>query len=150
MEVFDKDIRRAGMDLLARREHSFQELQQKLSRRYPDFDVVPALERLQDEGLQSDERFIESYVRSKTEKGYGPVRIRSDLRRKGLADQVISSFLFEDDDVWLEMARSSRCRKFGNNLPAGAGERSKQYRFLAQRGFTSLQISNCLKQLFLT
>ena len=45
-------IRRAAMDLLARREHSFKELTQKLSSRFPDEDIQSPLERLRDENLQ--------------------------------------------------------------------------------------------------
>ncbi|MGI9283705.1 MAG: regulatory protein RecX [Endozoicomonas sp.] len=146
MEVSDKDIRRAAMDLLARREHSFHELREKLVYRYSYADPVPVLEQLKEEGLQSDERFLESYIRSRSAKGYGPVRIRSELRRKGLNDELVSEFLPVDDDIWLEIAKSLRRRKFGDELPQGTKEKSKQYRFLAQRGFTGSQISICLRR----
>ncbi|WP_201772689.1 regulatory protein RecX [Endozoicomonas numazuensis] len=145
MEVSDKDIRRAAMDLLARREHSFYELQEKLTHRYSDANPLPVLEQLKEEGLQSDERFLESYIRSRSAKSYGPVRIRSELRRKGLSDEQISAFLIEDEESWLEMAKSLRCRKFGDELPKVAKDRSRQYRFLAQRGYTSSQILMCLR-----
>ena len=41
-------IRLAAMDLLARREHSFKELVQKLSARFQEEDIFPALEKLRD------------------------------------------------------------------------------------------------------
>jgi hypothetical protein len=46
-------VRRAAMNLLARREQSFFELTQKLFQKFPDFDmqdtILPALERLREE-----------------------------------------------------------------------------------------------------
>ncbi|MGB0765874.1 MAG: recombination regulator RecX, partial [Luminiphilus sp.] len=52
------DVRRAAMDLLARREHSVEELRQKLARRFGrdqerDQVIVEQLDRLVDEGLLS-------------------------------------------------------------------------------------------------
>ncbi|WP_216638457.1 regulatory protein RecX [Endozoicomonas arenosclerae] len=146
MEITDTDIRRAAMDLLARREHSFRELEGKLKLRFPESDLTPALERLREEGLQSDERFLESFIRSRTAKGYGPVRIRSELFRKGLESQLIAECLLDDDDLWLEMVEEQRRRKFGDEQPLNTKDKSKQYRFLAQRGFTGSQISSCFKR----
>ena len=54
------------MDLLARREHSFFELKQKLLIKYPELNpsnLDLALNQLQCENLISDERFTESYIR---------------------------------------------------------------------------------------
>ncbi|MEL0088338.1 MAG: hypothetical protein VW757_09660, partial [Halieaceae bacterium] len=56
------DIRRKGMDLLARREHGVEELRRKLASRFGNcevtLDVIDGeLARLVDEGLLSDDRF---------------------------------------------------------------------------------------------
>lgn len=135
-----KDIRRSAMDLLARREHGFNELARKLSVRFPQALVLEALIRLREERLQNDERFVESYVYSRQQKGYGPVRIKSELFQKGVDSELISQYLLEQDEHWSELVREIKERKFGSQPPSDAKERARQSRFLAQRGFSMGQI----------
>ena len=135
-----KDIRRAAMDLLARREHSFTELERKLSVRFPRESVVAILTLLQQERLQSDERFAESYVYSRQQRGYGPVRIRSELLQKGVESELISQHLQCYQDDWTTLARKVKEQKFGSRSPADPRERARQIRFLTGRGFSLEQI----------
>lgn len=135
-----KDIRRAAMDLLARREHSFTELERKLLVRFPRESVVAILTLLQQERLQSDERFAESYVYSRQQRGYGPVRIRSELLQKGVDGELISQHLQYYQDDWTTLARKVKEQKFGSRSPADTRERARQIRFLTGRGFSLEQI----------
>lgn len=135
-----KDIRRSAMDLLARREHGFKELVRKLSVRFPQESVIDALTRLREERLQNDERFVESYVYSRQQRGYGPVRIKSELFQKGIDSELIGQYLLEHDDHWDELAKEVKERKFGASTPRDNKERARQTRFLAQRGFSMSQI----------
>ena len=138
--VDTKDIRRAAMDLLARREHGFFELERKLSVRFPREMVVAVLTRLQQERLQSDERFVESYVYSRRQRGYGPVRIRAELLQKGLESELITQHLQCYQDDWTTLVRKIKEQKFGTGQPASARERARQIRFLTGRGFSLEQI----------
>jgi len=135
------DIRRAAMDLLARREHGFTELERKLSVRFPRELIVAVLTQLQQEQLQSDDRFAEGYVYSRRQRGYGPMRIKSELLQKGLESELIGQHLemYQDDD-WTTLARKVKERKFGTHPPDSARERARQMRFLAGRGFSMGQI----------
>ncbi len=135
-----KDIRRSAMDLLARREHGFTELVRKLSVRFPQASVIEALTCLREEQLQNDERFVESYVYSRQQRGYGPVRIKSELFQKGIDSELIGQYLLEQEEHWNELARDVKERKFGSQPPGDAKERARQSRFLAQRGFSMSQI----------
>ncbi len=66
-----RSIRVVAMDLLSRREHSTYQLTQKLKKREFDLDAIEAaLDRLQQENLQSDSRFIESIVNSRVNAGF--------------------------------------------------------------------------------
>ena len=67
------DIRRAALGLLARREHSRTELLRKLLRRFPEklALIKEELGALSEEGLQSDRRLAEVYVRSRAAQGRG-------------------------------------------------------------------------------
>jgi len=126
-----------ALDFLARREHSEHELRQKLKSRDHDSDAVDAvLQQLKDERLQSDERFTESYVNHRFNAGSGPLKIRHELRQKGISDLLVDSFLEPLADEWEPMMRQQRARKFGESLPADYGARMKQARFLQNRGFS--------------
>ena len=134
------------MNLLARREHSTRELRDKLlARGFEDDDITPALQTLSREGLLSDERFTESFIHSRMERGSGPVKIRAELRQRGVTDEVISNWLDERDRAWLERAEAVRCKKFGSALPVDYKEKARQARFLQYRGFSAEQTRQVLR-----
>ncbi len=139
-------MRATAMNLLARREHSTQELRDKLlTRGFEDDEIVPALQTLSREGLLSDERFTESFIHSRMERGSGPVKIRAELRQRGVADEIISDWLDERDRMWLERAETVRCKKFGSALPVDYKEKARQARFLQYRGFSAEQTRQVLR-----
>lgn len=137
-------IRRAAMDLLARREYAFEELFGKLRSKYPDIDpdlyIRPALSRLKEENLQSDERFVEAFVRYKATRGSGPLKIRAELNQKGVEASVISDQLYNGIHNWRELAGQALMKKFAILSPDNAREYQRYYRFLAQRGFENEDI----------
>lgn len=134
------------MDMLSRREHSRHELQQKLEHKGFDTDEVEsALCRLMEENLQSDERFVESFVHSRRERGSGPRKIAAELSQKGVSESLISQYLDDRSPLWIERASEVRVRKFGPALPTDFKEKARQMRFLQQRGFTAEQIQNVVR-----
>ena len=73
------------MDYLARREHGRTELLNKLTKFGFDSNTADdAVAELIDDGLQSDTRFAEAFVRSRITQGKGPAKIRADLRESGV------------------------------------------------------------------
>ena len=131
-----RDARIAAMRLLTRREHSSQEIKQKLV--YKGFDsalIENLIKELRQENLLSDERFAESYVRSRISRGYGPSRIRQELRQRGTNDEIIEATVIDNDNQWFELARSVRQKKFGMDSPQNLQEKLKQQQFLQYRGF---------------
>lgn len=135
-DIRPADIRRAAMDLLARREHSYRELQQKLSARFADAELVRAeLDRLRDERLQSDARFAEAYVHSRAQRLYGPLRIRIELRERGIDDALISMALSAGEIDWQANLQELVRSRFGSGAPADLKEKAKRLRFLQYRGF---------------
>jgi len=132
-----RSLRRIALDFLARREHSEQELRQKLEARADDADEVEAaLHKLKDEGLQSDERFTEAYVHHRVNAGIGPLKIRYELRQKGIDESLADAILQPMAGQWDEMMREQHVRKYGDKIPGDYGERMKQARFLQNRGFS--------------
>jgi regulatory protein len=139
-------VRRVAMDLLARREHSRVELERKLRLRGATAELIePALDRLAEQGLLSDTRFLQCFVASRARGGHGPVRIREELAQRGLPREAIEQALREVDVDWAEQLQEVWQRKFAGQLPLDARERAKQGRFLAYRGYPLDLISRLLR-----
>jgi regulatory protein len=117
-DIKPSDVRRAAMDLLARREHSRHELLLKLTRRLGDNPELFEQEigKLADEGLQSDGRLAEAFIRARTNRGQGPVKIKMELRAKQVGDELISIAFEECDIDFAALARSVALKKFGDEL----------------------------------
>lgn len=139
-------LRGSALGLLARREHSRAELRRKLmARGFESDDVDTELERLQAEGLASDVRFAEHYVRVRTGRGYGPVRIRFELRERGVEEEIIGCALEAPEGGWQRHAERVRRGRFGAQPPGDSTDRARQARFLQFRGFTAEQIGRALR-----
>jgi regulatory protein len=134
-------VRATALGLLARREHSTQELERKLESRGYDAEVTSAvLVELARKGLLSDERYVASFITHHAARGQGPMRIRGELREVGVSPELIERLLDAAAVDWVETARSVRRKKFSTALPASFAERAKQSRFLQYRGFSQDQI----------
>ena len=130
-------IRNTAMNLLARREHSASELMRKLKQRDHDPDeILLVIKQLQADNLQSDARFAESFINQRVNTGRGPVKIRHELRQKGVAEELIESLLEPFADEWQTHMVEQRIRKFGTEIPADYAQKMKQARFLQNRGFS--------------
>ena len=141
-DVTNVDIRRAAMDLLARREHSFRELDNKLTRRFGENTFIyPELERLRNEGLQSDERFAEAYLFSRAQRLYGPQHIKAELRERGISDTVVEAVFKAADTDWRSNLAKLALNKFGGEPAVDFKDKAKRMRFLQYRGFSVEMIS---------
>lgn len=134
-------------DLLARREHSRLELQNKLKQREncAEDDIEELLDLLAADNIQSDERFVETMVRSAVNKGHGPVKIRYKLREHGVCSNLIAEYLDNADIDWMDILHRARCKRFGDAKPTNYPAQAKQSRFLAGRGFSSEMINKEFK-----
>ena len=122
------ELKARALRLLARREHSRDELARKLS---PHAESPEILESVLDflvlKKFLSNERFAEVRAHWMGRK-YGAAKIRQDLKSKGV-DYVVST------EGELERARAILARKYRE--PATTREeRARRARFLQSRGFT--------------
>lgn len=132
-----KDIRHSAIDLLSRREHSFQELVTKLSRRYsPQQTIEEQLAVLVERGYQCDQRFTECFIRERKGRGKGPRFIRQDLQQKGISSRLIEEHLDERDPEWFDLAEQAYQKKFSDRPITDHKDRAKRIRFMLSRGFT--------------
>lgn len=130
------------MDLLARREHSRLELYQKLKQKKFEPNIINTeLDKLSDEGLQSDERFAEAFLRSRIDKGKGPNIILSELLQRGVDELLVSNVLESiSEGQWCEVAYETMNKKLGNESELDYDKQLKLMKFLNNRGFTRSQI----------
>ena len=85
--------------------------------------------------LQSDRRFCESFVRSRSQQGQGPRRIAQDLRQRGVADSLVREYLWEADIDWFAALQQLYRKRYGETKPSDYKEKAKRMRFLQYRGF---------------
>jgi regulatory protein len=131
---------------LARRDHSTAELARKLR----DGGIAPPLvedviNRLQESGYLDDRRFARQWADSavRSGRGYGP-RLRLELQRRGVADEIIAEVLGEVNAEYgeAEMLAALLARKFAGFTPATAPDREKRrvLNYLQRRGFSPAAI----------
>jgi len=140
--------RNAAVGLLARRDHSRAELSRKLGQRGFTADAVAqALNELGDSNSLNDERYGQNVAAYRSRRGQGPARIRQELRKAGVEAELVEKAVAGGDDApdFAKVARETRVRKFGPDIPKDWKERSKQARFLQYRGFSNDHIRAALE-----
>lgn len=161
-----------AMRLLSQRDHSESELRRKLAeqpfsvrlqaaqkRRDPpenpssenpsleDREINPewieqVIEYCYQHDWLDDTRFALSYLRSRSRKGYGVQRIRSELMQKGVEKEIVSTALETCELDWCKLAKEVAERKFGDSLPTEWHEKAKVQRYLLYRGFFQEEIQS--------
>lgn len=130
-----------ALGLLARREHSRKELKTKLRQDgYEGEETSAAIERLGEQHYQDDDRFAEVLVRSRAAQGYGPVRLRVELKSHGVTDARIRELLDTAEVDWAASAAEQLRRRYGSKAPPDQAERVKRAQFLLRRGFPAATV----------
>ena len=144
-EADERTVRTAALALLAGRDFGRAELARRLERRgYPAEVVAAVVEGLVAERLLSESRFVEQFIRQHAGRGHGPVRIRVELRERGVAQGDIDEGLAAATEDWAGIARETRRKRFGLSPPGDYRERARQARFLQYRGFSAEQVRAAL------
>ena len=68
--------------------------------------------------------------------GFGPIKIRYELRQKGVSEGLVDDYFSGLDIDWQSSMAGQRIKKFGDSLPVDYKEKMKQARFLQNRGFS--------------
>lgn len=142
----DDKIYASAVRMLAGREHSCFELKTKLKNKgHNAGDIEEVITQLLKDKYLHDDRFTEAFVRSKSNRGIGPIKIQLELQQRRVDSSLIDEYLDFNQPQWFERATEVRSKRFGEILPVDVNEKEKQIRFLQQRGFTQRQIMNVIK-----
>ena len=142
-DLTEAEIREIAVRYLARREYGVQELRQKLVQRGADSTMADTVvSDLVDENLVSDQRFTEMYVRMRIRRLFGPLKIRAELRGRGVADHLIGAAMPDGEEAWFDTASQWAAKKHRGELDYAG--RAKIYRSLMNRGFTHEQANIAL------
>lgn len=142
-----KQIKKDCLRLLIRREHSRKEIEQKLIvKGYKLQQISAVIDDLAKQNWQDDARFAESYVRTRSRKGFGPVKIAGELRQQGVDKDTINRLIKAHSEDWLTLVEQAYRKKFADPVIANTTERDRRIRFLSQRGFPSNMILDVIEQ----
>ncbi|TAL90458.1 MAG: regulatory protein RecX [Rhodanobacter sp.] len=130
-----------ALGLLAGREHSRKELKTKLRQGgYDGEEAATALDRLGAQHYQDDDRFAEALVRRRIAQGYGPLRLRVELKSHSVPDARIRELLEEADTDWDTLAAAQLRRRYAATGSADPAERARRAQFLLRRGFAAATV----------
>ena len=73
------------------------------------------------------------------------MRIRMELKRKGVDEHIIELALEEDETDWFELAKDCYESRFRDPEIADIKDKAKRVRYLQARGFNSEQVRYALE-----
>lgn len=140
-----------AMRYVARRARTCAEVRRKLREKdHPDYAIDVAIERLQELGYLDDAEYAREYVQSRfRSKGYGPVRLRNELKERGVDRHHIEDAMPVLDHDELRKAAREHAQK---RWPRLAGEedphrrREKLTGYLRRRGFSYEMIRGVVEE----
>ena len=141
----------SALRILKYRFNSAGELRRKLRAKGFDRDVIDAtVTRLGNEKWLDDARFAAAYVRTRSQKRKGRLRIRRELIGAGVSDDIIERAVSENVDAEDERARAralaekkqaSLARRYGPEVV-----RNKLTAYLLNQGYDAALVRDILKE----
>ncbi|WP_421214617.1 regulatory protein RecX [Aeromonas dhakensis] len=129
-----------AMRSLARRESAESELARRLRQQgYQEEVIETVLDYCRGYNWVNDERYGAMAVRAGAAKGHGPLKIRFELRRKGLDDGQIDAAFEQPELDWFELAFALLERRANLADLADFKLRMKWLKYLLGRGFSQDQ-----------
>ena len=133
------------MNALSRREHSEKEIYLKFVNLVNSKDsLLEEILKLKEEGLISNQRYAEAYIRSRFHSGFGPIRIKYELEKKGVIESIIKIAFQETDLDWDDKLKSEFKKKYESNDMKSLND-NKISKFFLYRGFDLEKISKLIK-----
>lgn len=142
--------------LLAIRDHSVYEIRRKLlQKKFPPKIIDEVIKSLFDVNLLNDELFAEKFTEELiSRKKFGPSRIRIELSKRGIAneiiDQMLNKYFAEKNDTKILLRNTAeKYLKKGKDL-SNKNELAKLYNYLSRSGFDYSLIRECVSEIMKT
>ncbi len=134
--------------LLKYRSRTKQEITRRLKlKKYPVSIIEAVTEFLQSRNFINDCEFVFSFVTERLKKGFSSRRISFELKRLGVADELIEKALATiDRDQYMAMIRRIGLKKVSDYRNKD-NIRLRVFRYLKQRGFAADDIEGALDDL---
>ncbi|TCP96241.1 regulatory protein [Cricetibacter osteomyelitidis] len=126
------------VNLLSRREYSEYELRCKMQEKaFTEEEINEALTCCQKRNWQNDKRFCESYLNTRSQRGYGLNRIKQELQYlKGVPSHVIADVVAESEIDWYVLALNVLRKKFPDFADKqDLKSKQKIWRYMLSHGF---------------
>jgi len=152
-EVTHQQVRKTALRLLTGREYSPYQLMEKLLVKFFATDIVlGVIKELNQQNLVNEERFIEAYIHSRRERGYGPRKIAQELHFKHrINKENVQAGLELHHPIWVESGVRLLRKRFKTTPPFSDAVSQRlwqttEYRFLNNHGFPSELIEKIFTQ----
>lgn len=138
--------RKSAARSLAKRNMSHSELSKKLRERGFSEDASEKTAAwFEERGLIDDESYAAMLMREYSRRGYGIMRIREELRRRGISKEISENLLEEYEGGESEIIKLIE-KKLGGRAP-DADEKRKLIAFLSRRGFKFDEIRSAMAEM---
>lgn len=156
-EITDKDIevynlesnlskaKAKAFDIVSRKQVTERELRLKLADKGYDkmiCDIV--IETMREYNYINDADYCETFLEYAKSKGWGILKIRSELKRRGVDDKTVNTALEEFSDCPEDRVYDILCRKFADIDIKDFKQKQKIMRFFGTRGFDFESIQNAI------
>ena len=140
------EIRNTCLVALTRREFSTKELKEKLRSRFDaDGLIDTVVDELIAEKLLCDERYTESFVLARVNRGQGRIKIKADIHAKGISAELVNRVIAELKIDWGLLAQRVLRKKGKSEDITDKKKLGKTMRFLQYRGFDFDEIKQALR-----
>jgi regulatory protein len=138
--------RLVALQLLGRRDYTREELRRKLhDRGFGADEIDRVLDALREQGLQDDMRAARAFVRTASHiKGRGPLRIRQELKARGVPGETIAAVTSDLTPEQVREAIGQILTKKKVVHPIGPADRRRLFQHLVRRGFPADAILKAL------
>lgn len=140
----------SALNSLDYRDHSTREIRQKLMRKFDAQYVDEAVEKLAELDLINDERYARLYARELFEhKKFGKMRIKSELRARGIAaetvNEAVDELFDEEEPDNVERIVDIIEKKYYNKMNDESG-RKKVFAALTRMGYSFSDIREAMSE----
>jgi regulatory protein len=138
-------VKRSAFWHLGRRDHSEHELRVKLGRKTDNQQWIDdVIDLCYGYRYLDDARFVESFMRSAQNKGFGINRIQRDLLLKGISNKLCSEHFQENDFNYINSATELLNKRYHERIE-NTHLKQKVMAFLQNKGHTFEHIFNAIE-----